>query len=318
LTNYPPLYSQAATGDTAITYTAQDRRQLIQALSPVEGIVLQGDYMVSQRAAGANMSVDVAAGSAIVHGDTVAGQGSYIARSDAVNNVALAAPSSANPRIDLIVLQINDKQVDGGATYGQAPIAITGAPAASPVAPSMPASALLLAQVFVPKNAVSILNTGTNVAGGTGSITDQRVLSGVGDVPKWELYGTPGQTISGSTYTAYNAATVLQAIGVGRSGSTITIQTPGRYATSFCVRLAFSSSACDRQSVIEITHNGSITRRIANNNLTAANSPTGVAGTVYLYAGDSIRPVIWQDAGQTLAVDDGNLEAAFTGVWVGP
>lgn len=313
-----PLLLEAVTGDTAITYHAQDYRNIIAALVPNQGTLLAADLAVTQRAAGANMSVDVAAGSCFVKGGSVARQGTYICPATTTTNVALTAPNASNPRIDLIVAQLYDKQSDGGTLYGWNIIPVAGTPAGSPVAPSVPTSALLLAQVYVPANATSILNSGTNAAGGTGSVTDKRVLSGNGDVPKWDFTGSTGQALPSSVPNQYVPDQTLQLVGALAAGTTVTILTPGRYVVSLGGRITPSGTYCDRTLTIEIKNAaGTVTRRVANTVYGVNDMPIATGGTVYLSAGDVVSPFIYQDSGGSLNATNSNLEWAFTGVWVG-
>ncbi len=309
MTLYTPLLMEAVTGDPAITYHAQDFRNIVAALSPVEGMVLSSDLAVTQRAAGANLSVDVAPGKALIKGDSIANQGTYICHSDTTYNVALIAANATNPRIDIIVARVRDKQADGGSTYGWTIEAIAGVPAASPSAPAVPASAVKLADVRVNANATSVL---------AANITDRRTLSGVGDVPKWDLFGTPGQSIPNVTTVAYQQGSAGQVIGVDRSGSSITIKTPGRYVVHFGLRIGVNGTPeCNRLATLAVSKNGTVTRRIANTVRTGGALPVSTSGTFYLDAGDVVGAYIYQDSGGPLNVDDGALEADWTGVWVG-
>lgn len=145
-------------------YSAQRMRQMQAAAGgPLqEGIVNVGDFKVAQRGAGANMSVDVAAGDAWVQGDNTARQGTYHVGNDATVNVAIAAAHATNPRIDQVVLRIYDSTVIGGekdlavievvsgtATAGASLSNLTGAAA-------LPSSAIRLAYVLVPAAATKI------------------------------------------------------------------------------------------------------------------------------------------------------------------
>jgi microcystin-dependent protein len=94
------------------------------------------------------MSVDVAAGDAIVQGDDSSNQGRYAGRVDATYNLTgFTAPAGSNQRYDLVVLKMNDPD-DGGSAGRNATIErVAGTAATSPTVPSTPASALLLAVV---------------------------------------------------------------------------------------------------------------------------------------------------------------------------
>jgi hypothetical protein len=103
-----PLWMQAAEGDTAIDFSALNDRLLIGELVS-EGVFGTGALAVSQRAAGANMSVDVARGAAVIDGDDVDDQGAYLVASTAVENLVIPAPPGAGSRTHRIVAQIKDK-----------------------------------------------------------------------------------------------------------------------------------------------------------------------------------------------------------------
>ncbi len=132
-----------------------------------------GDLAVIQRAAGANMSVDVGAGFAMVGGTESATQGEYGAYNDATVNVTISASDPTNPRIDVIGIRIRDTEYSG-ANNDAAIIVVTGTPAGAPVVPTLPANFLSLAHVAVAALAASIL---------TANITDKRQnLSSLGGV----------------------------------------------------------------------------------------------------------------------------------------
>ena len=82
-----------------------------------------GSFEVVQRSAGANMSVDIGANvadaasgvAAVVQGDGVTAQGLYmIPAHTAVINEAIAAAHATNPRVDRVVLEIQDDTHDSG------------------------------------------------------------------------------------------------------------------------------------------------------------------------------------------------------------
>lgn len=184
MTLYPPLWAGGG------SYTDDADRQFVTQMFPAEGVLdFATSFKVSQRGAGANMSVDVAAGGAIVQGDHVAGQGRYLCSSDAVTNVAInAAPGAGLSRIDRIVLVAHDAEAVGSGTTATRIDYVVGTAAASPSAPAIPSSALPLARVTVPNGKVSIVNA---------DITDDRVPAQViNRTPVIADFDTPGQTIA--------------------------------------------------------------------------------------------------------------------------
>lgn len=134
-----------------------------------EAPLSMGAYLVSQRGAGANMSVDIAASTGlgvVVQGDHVTAQGRYtVPPHSAVINEAIAAADPTNPRIDSVILEIKDSTHDASGLNQAQTRVLTGtptaavtneAPGASPAA--LPSSAILLAYVQVNAAAASITN----------------------------------------------------------------------------------------------------------------------------------------------------------------
>lgn len=125
-----------------------------------EGVmaVSAGDLRVTQRGAGANVSVDIAGGRACITGDDTADQGNYLVRNDATVNLVMPAAPGANKRIDVVFVRVNDPAAGGpagdNATFGY----VSGVVAAAPVAPATPTSAIALAQVLRTAGDVSITN----------------------------------------------------------------------------------------------------------------------------------------------------------------
>jgi hypothetical protein len=150
----PPLWLQAG------AYTARQDRRLISSLVGSEGVSGELDMLVTQRAAGANMSVDVSEGVAFIEGEEATTQGTYHVESQGATNVVIAAAHATLPRSDPVNAWALEVE--------------TGTPAGSPVEPSVPVSAIPLARVHVTPAATSITNT---------NITDRRprsrILGGV-------------------------------------------------------------------------------------------------------------------------------------------
>lgn len=114
-----------------------------------EGVVGLTALEVTERAAGANLSVDVAAGWVGVAGDTNTNrQPLYWCFNDAVVNLGIS-PDPSDPRKVLVVAQVTDEGFSGTGREWEL-LAIHGTPAASPTVPSLPDSALPLAIIDVP------------------------------------------------------------------------------------------------------------------------------------------------------------------------
>lgn len=135
-----------------------------------EGVAGPTDLAVAQRAAGANLSVDVAAGVAWVKGDDAVTQPVYRCYNDAVVNLAIATANATNPRVDRVIAEVRDSAFSGVNQDWRLRV-ITGTPAGVPVAPALPSNAISLATVSVPALDTTI---------STAQITDTRPMAMVG------------------------------------------------------------------------------------------------------------------------------------------
>jgi hypothetical protein len=133
------------------TYSARLDRTFADVLF-TEGIIDPGggSLLVSERGIGPNNSTDVAVGIAVIEGDDETNQGKYVVRNDAVINLSFSPVPTVDPRIDLVVLEVND--ATAGSLRTPADVAdlriIEGTPAVSPVVPAVPATAIALAEVL--------------------------------------------------------------------------------------------------------------------------------------------------------------------------
>lgn len=181
----PPLYLQAG------SHSAENDRLGIKGMVGTQGVSAgTGDLQVTQSATPA-MTVSVAAGWAWILGTTTSTQGMYSTYNDAAVTLAIATAPTSNTRIDLVCLTVRDSAYAGSSNDNILQV-ITGTAAASPVAPTLPASSLSLATILVGTNVTSIVNanitdTRTRAAlalaagstGGGGSVTDILMLGGM-------------------------------------------------------------------------------------------------------------------------------------------
>lgn len=127
------------------------------------------DLVASQRAAGANMSVDVSAGYGVVAGTTAGNAGYYHLQNDAVLNVpSLVATNPTNPRWDILILQVEDTDETGSTDAGRITW-VTGTPNASAAITSgvpnyagvgtVPSNSLELARVLIPASGSPTITT---------------------------------------------------------------------------------------------------------------------------------------------------------------
>lgn len=175
-----PTLGSAPVTLQAGNYSAIDDRRFWTA-SLQEGVLSGGSYQVIQRAAGANMTVDVASSvgnGAVVQGDSVTAQGAYFVPPTASNvNVDIAAADATNPRNDLVVLEVKDDQHDASGLNLARVRVITGTPNASAAignapgangTPALPSSCMLLAVVNVTAGLTSVV---------TARISDRRAVA---------------------------------------------------------------------------------------------------------------------------------------------
>lgn len=141
-----------------------DRLTVTNSLYGAGGMADYGAMKVAQSGT-PGMSVQIAAGHAIIPGTQVSNQGYYIAYNDAAATVAIATADPSLPRIDRICVVVQDSFYSG-ANNQVIFQAVTGTPASSPVAPAAPNNALSLALVAVAAGTTSIVDA---------NITDVRV-----------------------------------------------------------------------------------------------------------------------------------------------
>ncbi len=151
------------------TYSARQDRSLLDVIF-TEGVIDPGGsaLLVAERAIGANDTVDVAAGAAIITGDDESDQGKYYVRNTAVVNVAFDPAPGTDERIDLLVLQVNDPTAGGEAGDNAVFDVITGTVAGTAVPPAVPDTAIPLAEVLRLSTDTTIVNA---------RITDRRPTS---------------------------------------------------------------------------------------------------------------------------------------------
>lgn len=168
-----PLWLQGA------AYPARLDRYLIEEVMRRQNRVFRG-LQVTQRAAGANFSVDVSAGSCCLLGTSQTDQGMYLMRNTAVVNAVVPATPGSGTRTDSVIAHVYDPQAGGAAGNVWAIEVISGT--------VLPTNSLGLATIARAAGEPSILNA---------KITDIRPLGEwswtVGAVvPPATLIGVPG------------------------------------------------------------------------------------------------------------------------------
>lgn len=233
MTLHAPIFMQPG------EYSAEELRQGLIPVLGDPGVIATPSLKVTQRAAGANMSVDVAAGRCIIAGVS----GSYICRSDAVENVTItAAPSVGNSRIDLVYAKVVDAQAeDSGSGQEWVVDVVAGTPSSSPVAPALPDYSIELARITLTDATTSITN---------GIIADGRRQSASFADRVWPLKGLNAPA------NADDVDSTVESWGI------VTIPAPNRQvyveADADCYAVCATGEILGYASLaIRITHSGS-------------------------------------------------------------
>jgi hypothetical protein len=201
------------------SHPAENDRLTMQGIIATTGIIGSSSLAVSQ-ASTPGMAVQVAAGWGAIVGSLTTNMGVYQFYNDAATQLSVTAANPTNPRIDRVVVTVNDSYYSG-ATNNVTFAVIAGTPAASPVAPATPPNSIALAAINVAAGATSILDANlvdsrlpvttnlpvgdlTQVSAGTG-IT---VTNATGPVPIVAINTavtadlTTSQTLTNKTLTA--------------------------------------------------------------------------------------------------------------------
>jgi len=179
------------------SHSAQLFREAIASLlGPAGGVLSPGDLAVAQLGA-PSMAVQVAAGRLWTPGSSLATinpgggayqpQGMYFSENDAPVTLPISAANATNPRVDTIIVQIQDAQYGGSTNSAQlavltgtptAAAALTGSGALAGVG-AVPTNSTVLGYVLVPANALSILTADIlNTAGTLQTLTQPGQLLG--------------------------------------------------------------------------------------------------------------------------------------------
>ncbi len=176
----PPGWLQNA----GATHTAEEQRNWASlllagtggsgSLLPLGGVhPTLGFELVTTQTGSPSMAVIVRSGHAVIPGSEGAKQGCYFVMNDADVTLSISAAHATLPRIDSVVFKVQDSQYSG-VTNASSLVVVTGTPAGSPAAPTLPANAIEISRVAVGAAVTSITNA---------NITDRRrYYAGLGGV----------------------------------------------------------------------------------------------------------------------------------------
>lgn len=228
----------AAPGYSAIDVRRADSQALLQGCigSAYSGSAGSGAYAVTQRGAGANMSVDIAASTGfglLVAGTTIANQGYYtVMPHSAIINEAIATADPTNPRVDQIIVQVFDNVIDSSGKNLAQTTVLTGTPTAGATigiggnrngAAALPANSYRLADVIVGNGVASITNANIfdrrpktrghcNISG-----LESRTNTAYGTLPTPDQVTEIVLPTDGLIVVAYQAAWLSSVSGVGQA-----------------------------------------------------------------------------------------------------
>jgi hypothetical protein len=271
-----------------------DRLTTTGILWKSQGISDYGSMQVSQSATPA-MTVSVAAGHALIAGTQTSNQGFYIAYNDAATTVAIATASPTLPRIDRIVVTVQDSFYGGTANNQVIFQALTGTPNASPVAPATPANSISLATIAVAANQTTVVNGNITDTRPTAQLSENAFTSQATAANTLTINGITSQTgkalrINDDTGTQ-KFAVALDGTLTFQDGSTQT--TAATYDPNLVINAqtgtTYTVVAGDAQKVITLTNASPITLTIASNATQAL--PVGTQVTVSQFGAGQVTIV---------------------------
>lgn len=271
-----------------------DRLTTTGILWKSQGVSDYGSMQVSQSATPA-MTVSVAAGHALIAGTQTSTQGFYIAYNDAATTVAIAAASPTLPRIDRIVVTVQDSFYGGTANNQVIYQSLTGTPNASPVAPAIPDNSLSLATIAVAANQTTVVNGNITDTRPTAQLSENSFTSQATAANTLTINGITSQT--GKAFKI-NDSTGTQKFAVAVDGTlTFADGTTQVTAASFDPNIVvntqtgttYTLATSDAQKLVTCSNAAAITVTIASNSVNPL--PTGTTISISQYGAGQVTIV---------------------------
>lgn len=293
------------------TYSAALDREVIRAESKYKwGVYGSGDLKVTQRAAGANYSVDIAMGRVLVPESTSTdslGWRSYLCGlSGGAENYVLGNPPVSNSRYDIVYASVRDSTVSGGSddwVFSHT----EGTAAASPTIPALPVQATLLAVILRTAGEASILNA---------AITDKRDFAGPRAETRMVRTSVTSQPASTTVIQSFTGGTEVEdTLGMWDSGDptkfTATIR--GRY--EFYAHTVWGNSNTGDSNITAWFEKNGDTTRLGTDNDRVVNAfgwHGRPHGSVFLEVGDYLQ----LKTASEKAMNDGQAGVYVRDLWV--
>jgi hypothetical protein len=271
-----------------------DRLTTTGILWKSQGVADDGAMVVSQSGTPA-MTVSISDGHALIAGTQTSNQGFYIAYNDAATTVAIATASPTLPRLDRIVVTVQDSYYGGTANNQVIFQSLTGTPNASPVAPAVPDNSISLAIIAVAANQTTIVNGNITDTRETAQFSETAFTAGVttaNTIVANQLAGQTGKALRiNNSAGSQKFAVAFDGTLTFQDGSTQT--TAATYDPNFVVNAqsgtTYTLVTGDAQKIVTLSNASSITLTVASNATQAL--PVGTQVTISQYGAGQVTVV---------------------------
>lgn len=320
-----PYFLGAVEDEAEVEYSAREMRLPLDVIAYLDGVASPYSFQVKQRAEGANPSVDILSGVAVVSGDQATGQGKYAVRNNGKVNsadVGIVIPGlpASGMRRHRLVLRILDKQA--GATEYGAVFALIQDTAGTGGLPAIPTGWRCIDLAEIRRTA--------GQAGGT-SVLDAHIVGFrhmLGSLPvvvgHFDFVGCNGLRLNKNVTTRFGHPSMfLRNYAVGcivpdEHDGLVTNLLPGPWRFSLSAKMN-GNGAGPRAGYIQLNApNGAKERAAAPAGPDASGSIVNVTfETIVDVGGCSVEALLWQNVGDFTNVNDEGNFSRFTGRHLG-